>query len=147
MISSGSSKDFCICCSYDISSGTKWIPRSQNDRADFLRRTYDSDDSAFLPRTDPTWGPHSIDRFANHLNAKLSRFNSRFWNRVVEGIDAFVRIRPGKIIMSVRLFTLFCAFCFISVIVSFRVSGYPFVAFRPFLANDLPSWKLVCSDN
>ena len=101
----------------------------------------------FLHRIDPTWGPHSIDRFANHLNAKLSRFNSRFWNRVVEGIDAFVRIRPGKIIMSVRLSTLFCAFCFISVIVSFRVSGYPFVAFRPFLANDLPSWKLVCSDN
>ena len=101
----------------------------------------------FLHRIDPTWGPHSIDRFANHLNAKLSRFNSRFWNRVVEGIDAFVRIRPGKIIMSVRLSTLFCAFCFISVIVSFRVPGYPFVAFRPFLANDLPSWKLVCSDN
>ena len=66
---SGSSKDFCICCSYDISIGTKWIPRSQNDRADFLSRTYDSDDSAFLPRTDPTWGPHSIDRFANHLKA------------------------------------------------------------------------------
>ena len=100
----------------------------------------------FLHRIDPTWGPHSIDRFANHLNAKLSRFNSRFWNRVVEGIDAFVRIRPGKIIMFVGLSALFCAFCFISVIVSFRVSRYPFVAFRPFLANHLHRWKLVRSD-
>ena len=100
----------------------------------------------FLHRIDPTWGPHSIDRFANHLNAKLSRFNSRFWNRVVEGIDAFVRIRPGKIIMFVGLSALFCAFCFISVIVSFRVSRYPLVAFRPFFANDLHRWKLVRSD-
>ena len=64
----------------------------------------------FLHRIDPIWGPHSIDRFANHLNAKLSRFNSRFWNRVVEGIDAFVRVRPGKIIMFVGLSALFCAF-------------------------------------
>ena len=64
----------------------------------------------FLQGIDPIWGPHSIDRFANHLNAKLSRFNSRFWNRVVEGIDAFVRVRPGKIIMFVGLSALFCAF-------------------------------------
>ena len=64
----------------------------------------------FLHRLDPIWGPHSIDRFANHLNAKLSRFNSRFWNRVFEGIDAFVRVRPGKIIMFVGLSALFCAF-------------------------------------
>ena len=92
----------------------------------------------FSHRIDPTWGPRSTDRFANHLNAKLSRFNSRFWNRVVEGIVAFVRIRPGEIIMFVRLSALFCALCFISVIVSFRVSRYPFVAFRPFLANDFP---------
>ena len=49
MISSGSSKDFCICCSYDISIGMEWIPRSQIDRADFLSegRTYDADDSFF----------------------------------------------------------------------------------------------------
>ena len=118
----------------------KWIPRSQNDRANFLSRTYDADHSTFfLHRIDPIWGPHSIDRFANHLNAKLSRFNSRFWNRVVEGIDAFVRIRPGKIIMFIGLSALFCAFCFISIIVSFRVSRYPFVAFRPF-------WPMICPD-
>ena len=33
---------------------------------------------------------HSIDRFANYLNAKLPRFNSRFWNPGSEGIDSFV---------------------------------------------------------
>ena len=41
-------------------------------------------------RIDLVWVPHSIDRFANHLNAKLPRFNSRFSNPGAEGIDAFV---------------------------------------------------------
>ena len=39
---------------------------------------------------DSVWGPHSVDRFANHVNAKLPRFNSIFWNPGSEGIDAFV---------------------------------------------------------
>ena len=45
---------------------------------------------ASFHRIDLVWAPHLIDRFANHLNAKLPRFNSRFWNPVAEGIDAFV---------------------------------------------------------
>ena len=36
------------------------------------------------------WGAHSIDRFANYLNAGLPRFNSRFWNPGSEGIHSFV---------------------------------------------------------
>ena len=36
------------------------------------------------------WGAHSIDRFANYLNAELPRFNSRFWNPGSEGIHSFV---------------------------------------------------------
>lgn len=47
---------------------------------------------AFMTRTifsfhriDATWGPHSTDRFANHLlNAKLTRFNTRFWKPKVK---------------------------------------------------------------
>ena len=103
IISSGSSKGhlqsealsiFNICCNDGISTEMEWIPRSQNDQADFLSRIYDADDWGLYPlsfyRVDLVWGPHTIDRFANHVNAKLPRFNSRFWNPGSEGIDAFV---------------------------------------------------------
>lgn len=109
IISSGSSKGhlqsealsiFNICCSRGISIEMEWIPRSQNDKADFLSRIYDSDDWGLSWNTfqniDLVWGPHSIDRFANYLNAKLSRFNSRFWNPGSEGIDSFVMDWAGE---------------------------------------------------
>ena len=35
------------------------------------------------------WGPHSVDRFANHKNTQLPRFNSRFWRPGTEAVDAF----------------------------------------------------------
>lgn len=41
-------------------------------------------------------GSHTVDRFANHVNAKLPRFNSRFWNPGSEGIDAFVMNWDGE---------------------------------------------------
>ena len=34
-------------------------------------------------------GPHSVDRFANHENTQLLRFNSRFWCPGTEAVDAF----------------------------------------------------------
>ena len=77
-------------CGVDLVSGV-W---SQNDWADYLSRIFDADDWGLSPlsfhKIDLAWGPHSIDRFANYLNAKLPRFNSRFWNLGAEGIDAFV---------------------------------------------------------
>ena len=33
-----------ICCNYGISIEMEWIPRSQNDQADYLSRIYDVDD-------------------------------------------------------------------------------------------------------
>lgn len=35
------------------------------------------------------WGTYTIDRFANSTNAKLSRFNSLFWNVNTEAVDSF----------------------------------------------------------
>ena len=35
------------------------------------------------------WGPHTIDRFADHLNAHTQRFNSRFWVPGSEAVDTF----------------------------------------------------------
>ena len=46
--------------------------------------------------THSVWGPHSIDRFASYLNAKLPRVNSKFWNPGLEGIDSFVMDWAGE---------------------------------------------------
>ena len=40
---------------------------------------------------DVRWEPHTIDRFACSYNAKLSRFNSRFYQPGTEAVDAFLQ--------------------------------------------------------
>ena len=37
------------------------------------------------------WGPFTIDRFANHNNAKVTRFNSKYFVPGTEAIDAFTQ--------------------------------------------------------
>jgi len=43
----------------------EWIPRSENDQADFLSRLYDPDDWGLSWSTfhtiDRIWGPHTVD--------------------------------------------------------------------------------------
>ena len=158
IISSGSSKGhlqsealaiFNICCNYGVSIEMEWIPRCQNDRADYLSRIYDTGDWGLSPlsfhRIDLAWGPHSIDRFANYLNAYLLRFNSRFWNPAAEGIDVFVMDWAGEnnyvfapvcLILRVLLHMRNCK-ASLSLVVPLWHSA-------PFLAYDLPGWKSVC---
>ena len=70
-----------------------WVPRSQVQRADFLSRVIDVYDW----QVDPYWfkvicqhfGVPNIDRFADDHNNKLVRFNSKFYSRRAEAIDAF----------------------------------------------------------
>lgn len=60
--------------------------------ADYLSRIVDYDDWFVNPwvfkQVEAFWGPHSIDRFADH-NTHLSRFNSRFACPGAEAVDAF----------------------------------------------------------
>uniref|UniRef100_A0A1X7T0W6 Uncharacterized protein n=1 Tax=Amphimedon queenslandica TaxID=400682 RepID=A0A1X7T0W6_AMPQE len=37
---------------------------------------------------DSIWGPHTVERFANSFNNKLSRFNSLYWDIGSEAVDA-----------------------------------------------------------
>ena len=71
----------------------QWIPRSENQQADYLSRLKDIDDWQIQPlifsQLDGLWGPHTIDRFANQLNSQLARFNSRWWCPDTEAVDAF----------------------------------------------------------
>ena len=86
---------FYICSSSGITIEPAWIPRSENDRADYFSRIVDKDDWLINPSIfrwpDYMWEPHSIDRFADEHNHQLPRFDSKFWNPKCEAMDAFVR--------------------------------------------------------
>ena len=86
---------FNICVRSGIFLEMKWIPRNLNYRADLLSRTIDFDhytinDDVFL-MLDCKWGSHTDDRFACSYNAKLSRYNSIFYQPGAEVVDAFAQ--------------------------------------------------------
>ena len=72
---------FSLCVNNYIRIEPEWIPREQNELADYYSRLVDYDDWMLNPGIftwlDNLWGPHTIDRFANPKNAQLERFNSR----------------------------------------------------------------------
>ena len=61
----------------------EWIPRSENEVADYLSKIVDFDDwcvkDSYFRAVDSTWGPFTADFFANSVNAKVSRFYSLFF--------------------------------------------------------------------
>ena len=71
----------------------EWIPRSLNDKADYISKIVDYDDwgvtTEFFNMLNGKWGKHTIDRFASYSNKKVVRFNSKFWTPGSLGIDAF----------------------------------------------------------
>ena len=84
---------FAICVNNRIHIEPEWIPREQNQLADYYSRINDYDNWMLNPAVfgwlDSSWGPHTIDRFANSGNAQVARFNSRFWTPGSEAVDAF----------------------------------------------------------
>jgi hypothetical protein len=81
------------CLNYNLSLDVEWIPRTENERADFISRIVDFDDwgisEDLFVYVDSLWGPHEIDWFANDDNHKLPVFYSSYWNVKSIGIDAF----------------------------------------------------------
>ena len=55
----------------------EWIPRAENDVADYLSRITDYDDwnldHSIFRSIEQQWGPHTIDRFSSHYNTQLPR--------------------------------------------------------------------------
>ena len=84
---------FKFCKSNDISIDVEWIPRSLNDKADYISKIIDYDDwgvsKSFFDYLNRKWGVHTFDRFANLQNKKVARFNSKFWTPGSLGVDAF----------------------------------------------------------
>lgn len=77
-----------------------WVPREQNQLADYLSKLTDVNDWGISPDIfrwiSTLWGPFTVDRFATWYNAKCLRFNSRFWNPGCEGVDAFTQNWQGE---------------------------------------------------
>ncbi|CAG2242111.1 unnamed protein product [Mytilus edulis] len=81
------------CLIHNISIDVVWVPRTLNEKADFISRIIDYDDwgidEQLFTYLDSLWGPHEIDWFANDDNHKLTVFYSRYWTVNSMGIDAF----------------------------------------------------------
>ena len=84
---------FATCLKSNIRVEPEWIPREENELADYYSRIVDYDDYGLHPAVfqwlDSVWGPHTVDRFANPTNAQIERFNSRFWTPGTDAVDAF----------------------------------------------------------
>ena len=82
-----------ICFQNGIKLEMKWIPRSQNELADYLSRIQDFDDwmidPDFFDFVNLYWGPHTLDCFATSHNSQVARFHSRFWCPGAEVVDTF----------------------------------------------------------
>lgn len=86
---------FQVCVQHCISLEVKWISRDLNVSADCISKLVDFDDYGLndivFQRLNHLWGPHTIDRFSCGYNAKLPRFNSRFFQPGCEAVDAFAQ--------------------------------------------------------
>ena len=84
----------------NIELQVQWISRDENEVADAISKTIDVDDWQisydFFDYLNNLWGPFSIDRFANHYNTKLERYNSKFYVPETEEVDAFVQDWHGE---------------------------------------------------
>lgn len=60
------------CLRHNISLDVEWVPRTQNENADFISRIIDSDDWSvsdyIFSLLNLRWGPHEIDWFASDHN-------------------------------------------------------------------------------
>ena len=70
-----------------------WVPREQNTTADYFSKLTDTDDWSIDSETfdyiQQTFGIFTIDRFADNLNKRVDRFNSKFYCPATEHIDVF----------------------------------------------------------
>jgi len=91
-----------LAISLDFLFSVDWIAGRMNQEADILSRQALTDDWS-LKRTVfkqiheyAGWGPFTIDRFADHQNTQLTRFNSRFFCPGSEAQDAFSQEWVGE---------------------------------------------------
>ena len=84
-----------LCLLASVSIDMQWIPGDLNIIADDISKFVDLDDYSINDRVfyslHKLWGPHTCDRFACHYNAKLPKFNTRFFQPGTSGLNAFAQ--------------------------------------------------------
>lgn len=132
---------FKICSENRISLHMIWVPRELNEKADLISKYVDVDDwsvsDEFFTFLNDMWGPHSIDRFANHYNHKIPRFNSLCWVPGTENVDSFSLNWSGEnnwLVPPVSIVTRV-----INHLVSCKAVGTLVVPFWP----SAPFWPLI----
>ena len=84
---------FSICLKHNIKLIATWVPREMNNVADYYSKLRDTDDWSIDDTTfneiNTRFGQFTIDRFADNLNSKLPRFNSKYHCPGTSGVDAF----------------------------------------------------------
>ena len=82
-----------ICQQYGIQLVAEWVPREENELADYYSKIVDADDWSVNPVVfewlDEEWGPHTLDCFASVSTRKADRYCSRWWNPGCVAVDAF----------------------------------------------------------
>ena len=109
IVDSGSTKEelhklsvdiFYVTRDYNIDLDVEWIPRSLNDKADYLTKIVDCDDwkvkDCYFYALTSYWGQCSVDCFASSKNCKVPRFYSRFYNPYCLGVDSFAFSWAGE---------------------------------------------------
>ena len=86
---------FKICVAYDIRIFPTWIPREDNQYADYFSKMVDTDDWSIDNRSFVSvcqkFGFPTVDRFADNINKKVDKFNSKYYCRGTDAINAFTQ--------------------------------------------------------
>jgi hypothetical protein len=84
-----------LCVERRIDPWAEWIPRDENQLADYLSKVWDSDDfrlsTEAFASISSCFGSSSVDRFASQHNTKLPRFNAFYWCPQAEACNEFTQ--------------------------------------------------------
>eukprot|EP00117_Sycon_ciliatum_P022902 scpid26163/ scgid19621/ Retrovirus-related Pol polyprotein from transposon gypsy; Reverse transcriptase; Endonuclease len=82
-----------LCRRFSVRIRAEWVPREENELADYYSKVVDQDDwqlnPALFREMEGRWGPYSLDCFASFKTKQLSKYCSRWWNPECFAIDAF----------------------------------------------------------
>jgi len=88
------------CQKYGIQLTPEWVPREENELADYFSKVVDVDDWQINPdlfqSLNESWGPYTLDCFASLLTKKVERYCSRWWNPGCFAVDAFTVSWEGE---------------------------------------------------
>ena len=89
-----------VCRQNRVSVTVKWNPRTLLADVDALSRNVDYDDwevqLPFFDFLNERWGPFTTDWFADHSNAKLKRFYSKYYCPETSGVNPFFIFLEGR---------------------------------------------------